>query len=297
MEDSASDFGFTDDQLAAVENMTLNDGGEETAAPAPSTAGGQQTTDESTVTGSEGTAGDGQQKPEDNPKTGEEEDKPQGRPEKHARVEQRIGQLTGKIREKDEVIDNLHKELAAIKRAETLKPPTPDENGNINANDLMEYNRKQAEVAAKEAVAEATTAAQAETVIARYEREDSEILQAYPMLNPENASLDPSDPNAYNPKIAERVWSKIEEKIGPHMLAKNVTALARISPRAIADEYMSDIAEAAEAAAARERTRLAGNMQALRASDSGIFSGGAAPSKDGDSLDDLEARIGNISLA
>lgn len=273
MSDVNDDVALMPDPEALTE--AINAGGEETAAPATPTAGEEQTTDESNGTGSEGAKDDGQQLPEDNPKPGEDDGGQPGRPDKRSRAAQRIGDLTGKLREKDEYIESLQRELESIQRQGTVKPPTPDEDGNITVDQMMEYQRNQAEAIADQKVSELQRGLEGEQVASRFDREEADILQAYPMLNPNNASLDPSDPNAYNEKLAKAVFGHIHETISPHLTTKNIAMLAKISPKSIADSYM----EGAKALAAAERDRAVTSVQSMSGQSSGLFESDAAPSK------------------
>lgn len=287
------DLGMTPEQVEAVENMALNPDGEETVTPEAPTTGDQKTTEEANATGSEGVSGDGQLQPEGDSKAEEDEGRHQGRPDKQSRAQQRISGLTSKLREKDEYIDGLEQELNRIRKEGSIKPPTRDEDGNINADDLMEYNRQQAELAADEKVVALERKLEGEQVATRFDREEADILRAYPMLDPNNAHLDPSDPNAFNEKLAAAVFGNIQDKLGPHLRARNVKALGQMSPKAIADAYMVPVLAMAEA----ERNRLAGNLSSLNGQSSGMFSTSAPRRSDGNSIEELEARIGDISLA
>lgn len=272
MSDDEQDVALVPDATALQE--AINAGGEPTAAPATPTAEDNQTTDESNGTGSDGANDDGQKPPEDDSKPGEDDGGQTGRPEKRSRAEQRIGALTGKLREKDEYIESLQRELDGIQRQSTVKPPTPDEDGNITVDQMMEYNRQQAEAIARDQVSELQRGLEGEQVASRFDREESDILQAYPMLNPNNASLDPSDPNAYNEKLAQAVFGHIQDTLSPHLTTRNIAMLAKISPKAIADSYM----EGAMALAAAERERAVTSVQAINGQSSGLFDSDAAPS-------------------
>ena len=140
---TSSDTGLSAEQVEAVENMALTDGGEATATP-ETPAGENQTTNETTATGAEGADGDGQQQSNGDSKAEAEVgiDTQNGRPDKQSRLNQRFAALTSQLHEKDEYIESLKQEMARKNQQDQLKPPTPDEDGNYSASDIMDYNQK-----------------------------------------------------------------------------------------------------------------------------------------------------------
>lgn len=291
---TSSDTGLSAEQVEAVENMALTDGGEATATP-ETPAGENQTTNETTATGAEGADGDGQQQSNGDSKAEAEvgTDTQNGRPDKQSRLNQRFAALTSQLHEKDEYIESLKQEMARKNQQDQLKPPTPDEDGNYSASDIMDYNQKQAQQAANTAVEAMQERLDGEQVASRFDREEAEILKAYPMLDPNNASLDPTDPNCYNKTLAKAVDSYVRGRIEPHILARNVGALKKLSIRKLADEYLEPIMSVAQA----ERERAQQSLQNLNGQSSGMFSSAAGSGGGGDSIEELEARIGNISLS
>jgi len=256
---------------ALVPDMSaLNDGGSETATvESPTTE--NQTTEAPNGAGSETTTDDGQKPVEGDPKP--EGDDSAGRPDKQTRLNQRFGELTGKLKEKDEYIESLEAELRNKQRESQVQKPQPDENGNYTVEQLMELNKQQADAIADDKLANFERQVQGERIAARFDSEEAEVLKAYPMLDPNNAKLDPSDPNAYNEQLAQAIEQHLYDKLGPHLRAKNVKALSRISPKAIVDQYMAG----ARAFAQAEAARAAKDMQATRGRSSGLFDSDAAP--------------------
>lgn len=254
--------------LPDEDDSALNDGGEDTATTASPTDG-KQTTDESEATGSEGKPGDGEAQPKDNSKA-EEEDSKGKRPDKQSRLNERFSELTSKLQEKDATIDDLHRQLDQVMN----KPPQlkRDENGEANLDDLLEHTQKVAERAADDRVAASEMRLEGERVANRFDTEVNDALREHPMLDP--------DSDQFNEAVAKAVDELVNDKIGPHLLAKNVRALSKVSVKEIINRYMAGVYAAADAA----RSTVTQNLNKLKSDTSGALDSSAAHVEEEDEL-------------
>lgn len=252
---------FDDDEPIELDpaDMALNESGAETTTP-DSPAEEIKTTDESKDTGSEGQPNDGEEKPEGDPKAEEDDSKGKTRPDKQERLNERFSKLTGTLKQKDETIEQLERELAQATRE---KPELKrDENGEVTIENLLEYNEKVADQKADDKVSVLEKRLEGEQVATRFDQETAESLKTHKMLDPDSPE--------FNPKVATAVEKLILKEISPHLMAKNVKALSKISIKAIIDDYMEGVHAAAEAA----RGKTQENLQHLKGTNSGAFEAG-----------------------
>lgn len=273
-----SDLDDLDAPILPEEDSTaLNEGGVDTATTGAPTDG-KQTAEDSKVTGSEGKPSDGEATPEGDPKPGDDDSK--GRPEKKSRVQERIGELTGRLHEKDETIAQLEAELAtATRQAPELKR---DENGETTVDDIVEHNKLTAEQIADQKVKALEVKLEAGQVATRYDSEVADSLKRHSMLDP--------DSDKFNPKVAAAVEKAVRDKINPHLLAKNVKMLQKISPAQVINEIMEGVYAAQEAA----RGEATKSLTQARSEASDMF-GGNAPATQGDEDEFTKAFNADIS--
>jgi hypothetical protein len=253
-----------------------NFGGEtEVAAPpaAEEAQAPEQTAQQDNATGSD----DQQAQPEqsDVNSIAEEQQRQDGRPEKRDRLQERFGELTGKVKQQDEYIQQLEAQFQRNQAMQQVQPLQADENGYVDPQALQQQQAQIAQAYAQSEVQQLRAQIERETVANRYNDEGAKIVERY------KADFEAS------PIHQEIIENLIQERVSDNI--NNLNVLKKISPMKIAENYMKGI----EAERRKAQSTATTNLQTLQ-SQAAVNSDGAAP---GPSADDaLEARVADIKF-
>ncbi len=242
----------------------------------------EQTTQPTEASGSEETKeqpGKEAPKTEDNPIAEEQKG---GRPEKQDRLQNRFGELTGKIKERDGYIEQLEAQIARTQAMGNIPQLKPDAEGNYDINAVQQNQAQVAQATAQAEVQVLRQQIEREQVANRFDTEAKEILSSHKVLDPGTKS----NPNPeYDPVIAEAVEEAINLTVQSNI--HNLQALKTLSPKAIADKIMRGYESAGRKAASQSNQ----NLQALQADQAVTPNAPATPDDD-----DIEARLADIKF-
>jgi hypothetical protein len=204
-----------------------------------------------------------------------------GRPEKRDRLNERFGELTSKIREKDTIIEQLNSQLAQNSALAGIPPLTPDENGEVSVERIQEHSQKVAQ-----ALANASSTSTSENIEARYERR--EVASRIDLEGSTIESLYKDDFDR-NPKLAETIRNRVEQEVT--LAGNSLQALKQVSALKIANEFM----DAVKAERRHSQTQTQQNLETTQA-EAGIVPESVPTQVDPNSDAALESRVENIKF-
>lgn len=247
--------------------------------PVPAVVEEQTTQPEPDATGSEVPQA-GQPAPTEDNSIADVQDE-SGRPEKRDRLQARFGELTSRNRQQEAMIEQLNAQLAQNQALAGIQQPQPDENGEIDIQKLMDYNRQVAQASANASATQQVRNLEArlerESIANRMDSEGSKVEEKY------KTYLDA------DPTLAADIQAEVEERVA--LARGDLNVLKAISPMKIAERYMRGI----EAAGRRAQSVTAQNLSDVQAE--GVIVPDSAPTAlDPNSEEALEARVANLKF-
>lgn len=219
--------------------------------------------------------------PEGETKPSEDISAKNGRAEKRDRTASgRIQEVLARQKAEQERADAAEAELAKYREAERAaefekSQPQPDEDGEYDADDIMNYQQKLADQARRDAVAEIERklATEREQVVVQGSINEvdaigNEILRDYPIM-------DEKSPN-FNPKVSEFVRVRAVETIAPLVQQKRFSEIPEVYNRVIREEL--EIIADAQSSGRNQRTQSLDNLR----NSSAIVSANAGTSETDD---------------
>lgn len=258
-------------------DLPLDNFGGATEVPAPPAEEESATDSNQTTQPTEGSGSEEEEQPKTEnaePKS-EDNSKPEEassqRPEKKDRLQNRFGELTGKIKTQEAQIAEYEAMIARTNAMQGVKPLQAGEDGQYS---IEAIQQNQAQLARAEA--------QAEVQVLRQQIEREQVANR---MDAEGAEIEKllESKGLTNELHTANIRAEIEERIA--LAGYNTQALKQISPKVIADRYVKAIESERRAAT----TESAQNVQNLQAEQAVAPNAPASEELDEDAA--LEARL------
>lgn len=204
-----------------------------------------------------------------------------GRPEKQDRLQSRFDDLTGKLYQKDALIEQLQAQVTQQEAMKGIQPLQPDENGNIDPAALQDHITKTAQAQAQAQIAMLNQKSERESIANRIDREGNQIEKQFK----EFLEADPVH--------AETVRELVSERVNDNLY--NLDGLKKVSPLQIAERYFKGVESAAKKAQAQAQVQTQQNLQDLQAS-SAVQPTSQVQESDPNSIDSLEAKLADVKF-